>query len=43
MFKQLLLTIIFNKMDLSLVTVIFYWDERISQNANSAYYDRGRI
>ena len=40
---QLLLTIIFNKMDPSLVIVIFHWDGRISQNTNGAYYNDGRI
>ena len=40
---QLLLTIISNKMDPSLVTVFFHWDERINQNTNGAYYDGRRI
>ena len=40
---QLFLTIIFNKIDPSLVIIIFHWDGRFSHNANSAYYDGGRI
>ena len=43
MFMQLLHTIISNKIDPSLVTVIFYLDGRISHNAIDAYYDGGRI